>query len=147
MNNGIKMFYDTALQKNASSGEGKSCPHHSDELNVTESQQYDSPAEREYAEQEKLKQWYESGTGYTVRKRKCIVCGKEFYTLNNFRKYCHLSDCQSIAKQNRNEQKKREHYSKHSCSVCGSSFVSKRNDAKFCSNGCRQKAYREKDFR
>ena len=143
-NNGVKLFYDTVLQKNDSSGRGKSCPHRLEELSVTETPQYDSPAEREYAEQEKLKDWYETNTGYKVWKRKCELCGKEFYTINYFRKYCHLSDCKSIAKQKRNEEKKQKHYSNHICSVCGSSFSSKRADAKFCSNACRQKAYRLK---
>ena len=142
-NTGVTLFYDTVLQKNASSGGGKNCHDQKEELNVTQETRNDSPAEREYADQEKLKHWYETNTGYTVWKRKCELCGKEFYTISYFRKYCHLSNCRSIAKQKRNEQKKRDHHSEHICSVCGSSFVSKRTDAAFCSNACRQKAYRQ----
>ena len=145
-NAGVKLFYDTVLQKSTSNGEGKSCPNQTEALNVTEASQYDNLAEREYAEQEKLKQWYETNAGYTVWKRKCELCGKDFYTINYFRKYCHLTDCRSVAKQNRNEQRKREHHSEHICSVCSASFISKRTDAKFCSNACRQKAYREKRY-
>ena len=45
-NYGVKLFYDTVLQKNDSSGGGKSCPHRLEELSVTETPQYDIPARK-----------------------------------------------------------------------------------------------------
>ena len=113
-----------------------------EELSVTENES--SWEEAESNRQDILKHNYETGKGRLIWKRKCKNCGKEFYTICYFRKYCHLSDCRSIASKKRNEQRKLEHFSEHTCSVCSGSFVSKRNDAKFCSNACRQKAYRSK---
>ena len=133
---------EAMLQKKCPRGGVESCHQQTEELSVTQSE-YESAAEREYAEQETLKYWYENNVGYHVWKKKCETCGKVFYTICNYRKYCHLSDCRSIAKQKRIEEKKQEHHSEHICSVCSASFVSKRNDARFCSNACRQKAYRK----
>ena len=129
-----------SLQKIESTPSGQNDPQETGALSVTEKES--SWEEAESNRQDILKHNYETGTGYRVWKRKCKTCGKEFYTLCYFRKYCHLSDCRSIAKEKRNEQRKLEHFSEHTCSVCSGSFVSKRNDAKFCSNACRQKAYR-----
>lgn len=112
--------------------------------NTAERPHYDSWAECENCNQDRLKKWYDTKTGYRVWKRICPQCGKEFYTIDHFRKYCHLSDCRDIAKKKRMEEKKREHHSEHICSVCSASFIAKRTDAKYCSNACRQKAYREK---
>ena len=131
-----------SLQKIESTPSGQNDHLGIEELPVTKKEL--SWAEAESNRQDILKHNYETSTGYRVWKRKCKNCGKEFYTLCYFRKYCHLSDCRSIASKKRNEQRKLEHFSEHTCSVCSGSFVSKRNDAKFCSNACRQKAYRSK---
>lgn len=112
--------------------------------NVTGTTRKSSWTEHEASNQEKWKDLVDSGRCGYIWKQICPQCGKEFYTMNRFRKYCHLSDCRSRAKQERNEKKKREHYSEHICSVCSAYFISKRTDARFCSNACRQKAYREK---
>jgi len=136
---------EAMLQIKYPNGGGKNCPDQTEEISVTQPR-YESEAEWEYTEQDKLKYWYENNIGYHVWKKKCETCGKEFYTICNYRRYCHLSDCRSVAKQKRIEERKREHYSEHKCSVCSASFVSKRNDARFCSNACRQKAYRTKNI-
>lgn len=112
--------------------------------NATRDLPYSSWTEHEASNQEKWKDLVDSGRCGYIWKQICPQCGKEFYTMNRFRKYCHLSDCRSRAKQERNEKKKHEHYSEHICPVCSAYFISKRTDARFCSNACRQKAYREK---
>ena len=134
---------EAMLQIKYPNGGGKNCHYQTEELSVTQERKNENPAEREYAEQETLKYWYENNTGYRVWKKECETCGKTFYTMCNYRRYCHLSDCRSIAEQKRNEERKQKHYSKHICSVCSATFVSKRKDARFCSNACRQKAYRK----
>ena len=63
-----------------------------EELSVTENES--SWEEAESNRQDILKQNYETGKGRLIWKRKCKNCGKEFYTICYFRKYCHLSDCQ-----------------------------------------------------
>lgn len=78
---------------------------------------------------------------YTVRKHVCLECGKEYYTICNFRKYCSDACC-AQAERKRTEERKLAHHSEHICKVCGKSFSSKRTDAQYCSNGCRQKSYR-----
>lgn len=139
--NKFKINYGS-LQKIDSTSCAQNEPLGTEELSVTEKES--SWEEAESNRQHILKHNYETGKGRLIWKRRCKNCGKEFYTLCYFRKYCHLSDCRSIASKKRNEQRKLEHFSKHTCSVCSGSFVSKRNDAKFCSNACRQKAYRSK---
>lgn len=121
------------------------------EMRITETQDTTSELNREsWAEyedkhQDILKDVFDGKRwGYCVWKRLCPQCGKEFYTMSYFRKYCQLSCCRNQAKQDRTEKKKREHYSEHICSVCSAYFISKRTDAKFCSNACRQRAYRNK---
>ena len=133
---------EAMLQIKYPKGRGQSNPDQTEELSVTQKNEHGNAAEREYAEQKKLKYWYENNVGYHVWKKKCETCGKVFYTICNYRRYCHLSDCRSIAEQKRNEERKQKHYSEHICSVCSTPFVSKRYDARFCSNACRQKAYR-----
>ena len=57
-----------------------------------------SSANFEFENQEFLKARYEDKTWYTVRKHMCLECGKEYYTICNFRKYC--SDaCGAAAKE------------------------------------------------
>ena len=100
-----------------------------------------SNAQWEYENQDFLNARYEDKKWYTVRKHVCLECGKEYYTICNFRKYC--SDaCFKSAEQKRTEERKSAHHSEHICKVCGKSFSSKRTDAQYCSNKCRQKSYR-----
>ena len=80
---------EAMLQKKCPRGGVESRHHQTEELSVTQSE-YESAAEREYAEQETLKYWYENNVGYHVWKKKCETCGKVFYTICNYRKYCHL---------------------------------------------------------
>ena len=131
-----------SLQKIESTPGGQNDPQETEALSVTD--ENSSWEEAESNRQDILKHNYETGAGRLIWKRKCKNCGKEFYTLCYFRKYCHLSDCRSVASKKRKEQRKLEHFWEHTCSVCSGSFISKRNDAKFCSNACRQKAYRSK---
>ena len=100
-----------------------------------------SNAQWEYENQEFLKARYEDKKWYTVRKHVCLECGKEYYTICNFRKYCSDACCKS-AERKRTEERKLAHKSEHICKVCGKSFSSKRTDAQYCSNRCRQKSYR-----
>ena len=95
----------------------------------------------EFENQEFLKARYEDKTWYTVRKHVCLECGKEYYTICNFRKYCSDACC-AAAKEKRVGERKQEHRSEHICEVCGKAFSSKRTDARYCTNACRQKAYR-----
>ena len=134
---------EAMLQIKYPRGEVQSIHYQTKELSVTQKCEHENAAEREYADQETLKYWYENNVGYHVWKKKCETCGKVFYTICNYRKYCHLSDCRSIAEQKRKEERKQKHYSEHICSVCSTPFAAKRNDARFCSNACRQKAYRK----
>ena len=100
-----------------------------------------SNAQWEYENQEFLRARYEDKKWYTVRKHVCLECGKEYFTICNFRKYCSDACC-AEAERKRNEERKSAHHSEHICKVCGKSFSSKRTDAQYCSNGCRQKSYR-----
>ena len=100
-----------------------------------------SSANFEFENQEFLKARYEDKTWYTVRKHVCLECGKEYYTICNFRKYCSDACC-TAAKEKRGVERKQAHRSEHICEVCGKAFSSKRTDARYCSNACRQKAYR-----
>ena len=102
---------------------------------------YMSDTNYEFENQEFLKARYEDKTWYTVRKHVCLECGKEYYTICNFRKYCSDACC-AAAKAKRVEERKQAHRSEHICKVCGKVFSSKRTDARYCSNACRQKAYR-----
>ena len=100
-----------------------------------------SNAQWEYENQDFLKARYEDKKWYTVRKHVCLECGKEYYTICNFRKYCSDACC-AEAERKRTEERKSAHHSEHICKVCGKSFYSKRTDAQYCSNKCRQKSYR-----
>ena len=101
-----------------------------------------SNAQWEYDNQEFLRARYEDKTWYTIRKHVCLECGKEYYTICNFRKYCSDACC-ATAKEKRVGERKRAHRSENICKVCGKVFSSKRTDARYCSNACRQKAYRQ----
>ena len=100
-----------------------------------------SNAQWEYENQDFLRARYEDKKWYSVRKHVCLECGKEYFTICNFRKYCSDACC-AEAERKRNEERKSAHHSEHICKVCGKSFSSKRTDAQYCSNGCRQKSYR-----
>lgn len=100
-----------------------------------------SNAQWEYENQDFLKARYEDKKWYTVCKHVCLECGKEYYTICNFRKYCSDACC-AEAERKRTEERKSAHHSEHICKVCGKSFSSKRTDAQYCSNKCRQKSYR-----
>ena len=103
---------------------------------------YMSETNYEFENQEFLKARYEDKTWYTVRKHVCLECGKEYYTICNFRKYCSDACC-AAAKEKRVGERKQAHRSEHICKVCGKAFSSKRTDARYCTNACRQKAYRQ----
>lgn len=116
-----KIYMETMLQIIIPSGDVKSCHHRSSELSVTEPVCHNSWESYEYSNQKKLKEAYETGNGCRVMKKQCANCGKIFYTMNHFRKFCHLSQCREISRYNRNEERKRENYSEHVCSVCSAS--------------------------
>ena len=103
---------------------------------------YMSETNYEFENQEFLKARYEDKTWYTVRKHVCFECGKEYYTICNFRKYCSDACCAS-AKEKRVGERKQAHRSEHICKVCGKAFSSKRTDTRYCSNACRQRSYRQ----
>lgn len=73
--------------------------------NMADTTRKSSWTEHEAGNQEKWKDLVDSGRCRNVWKQICPQCGKEFYTMNRFRKYCHLSDCRDQAKQERNEKK------------------------------------------
>ena len=64
-----------------------------------------SNAQWEYENQDFLRARYEDKKWYTVRKHICLECGKEYYTICNFRKYCSDACCKS-AEQKRTEERK-----------------------------------------
>ena len=111
-------------------------------ISTFERTRYMSETNYEFENQEFLKARYEDKTWYTVRKHVCPECGKEYYTICNFRKYCSDACC-AVAKEKRVVERKQAHRSEHICEVCGKAFSSKRTDARYCTNACRQKAYRQ----
>ena len=85
--------------------------------------------------------------------RKCLVCGIEFATNNQYQKYC-STKCKKLHDVEAQRQKRQETptiIESRKCKVCGVEFVPKYNSEKCCSQKCRlankkalNEAWREK---
>lgn len=85
-----------------------------------------------------IKKDYEAGNAY---KKKCVVCGTEFYAERPEAKYC-SGGCSTNAYLTRRKEKKNIERDKI-CPMCGIGFHAKRKDSLYCSPACKQKAYRQ----
>ncbi len=76
-----------------------------------------------------------------VKEKRCLVCNKEFRSVNNAR-YC-CNDCRLKAKEERYEREKKKGFIKH-CERCGAEFKARTRGMRYCSYECRY-AYKHKE--
>lgn len=104
---------------------------------------YREQERKEREHHEYLRGLYETGK-YLIYKRKCPVCGVEFYTWNSRRIYDDYYKCSRyVHRKNAIEKRKRERFFTE-CQECGRYFTPQRSDARYCCAACKQKAYRHR---
>lgn len=97
---------------------------------------------REKAQQEYLKELYETGK-YLIYKRKCPVCNTVFYTTNVRKIYDNYYKCSRYVHRSRAKARRRFDRATE-CEECGKWFIPKRAGAKYCCAACKQKSYRRR---